>query len=93
MKWTINDIYKLRPFDTDCMDLYDLYYVLNQPHKVRFSFEGTTHEAEAVQEDGGIVIRFDEKWYRTIDDFFQKAELDGELLTTRYEELFDFEVE
>ena len=25
-------------------------------------------------------------------DFFQKAELEGELLTTRYEELYDFEV-
>lgn len=38
------------------------------------------------------MIRFDNEWFRTIDDFFQKAELDGELLTTRYEELYDFEV-
>ena len=50
------------------------------------------HEVEAVEEEGAIVIRFDNEWFRTIDDFFQKAELDGELLTTRYEELYDFEV-
>ena len=37
-------------------------------------------------------IRFDSSWYRDIDDFFKKAELDGELLTMRYEELYDFEV-
>ena len=47
---------------------------------------------EAVEEDGEIHIRFDDRWFRTVDDFFRKAELDGELLTTRYEELFDFEV-
>ena len=74
------------------MWLYDLYYLLLSPVKVRFSFEGTSHEVEALEEDGGIVIRFDDQWYRTVDDFFQKAELDGEKLTTLYEELYDFEV-
>lgn len=92
MKWMTEDIYKLREFDTEGMWLYDLYYLLKTPKKVRFKFEETPHEVEAVEEDGAIVIRFDDRWFRTIDDFFQKAELDGELLTTRYEELYDFEV-
>lgn len=92
MKWMTEDIYKLREFDTEGMWLYDLYFLLNTPKKVRFKFEETPHEVEAVEEDGAIVIRFDDRWFRTIDDFFQKAELDGELLTTRYEELYDFEV-
>ena len=92
MKWMIEDIYKLREFDSDFIELYDLYYVLNNPSKVHFSFENKEHEVESVKEEGGIVIRFDDKWFRDIDDFFKKAELDGELLTTRYEELFDFEV-
>lgn len=93
MKWLIVDTYKLREFDPDFMDLYDLYHVLYTPHKVTFFFEGAPHEAESVEEDGGMSIRFDNHWYRTIDDFFKKAELDGELLTTRYEELYDFAVE
>ena len=47
---------------------------------------------EAVSEDGALVVRFDDRWFRTVDDFFQKAELGGELVTTCYEELYDFEV-
>ena len=92
MKWMIEDTYKLREFDPNFTELYDLYYVLNEPAKVRFSFEDKEYEVESVKEEGGIVIRFDGKWFRDVDDFFKKAELDGELLTTRYEELYDFEV-
>lgn len=92
MKWMIADIYKLREFDPAFMNLYDLYHVLAAPAKVRFTYEGSAHEAESVKEDGQIAVRFDKKWYRTVDDFFKKAEIDGELLTTLYEELFDFEI-
>ena len=92
MKWTIEDIYKLREFDKEDIWMYDLYYLLTSPVKVKFSFEDDAHEVEAVEEDGAVVIHFDDKWFRTVDDFFQKAELDGELLTMRYEELYDFEV-
>ena len=92
MKWMIQDIYRLRAFPKDGFSLYDLYYLLEQPVKIRFTFEGKPHEVEAVHEDEQIVIRFDDKWFRTADDFFGKAELDGEYLTSRYEELFDFEV-
>ena len=91
MKWMIEDIYKLREFDPDFFELYDLYYVLGKPAKVRFSFEDSNHEVESLKEDGALVIRFDGKWFRDIDDFFKKAELGGELLTTRYAELYDFE--
>ena len=38
------------------------------------------------------VIRFDDEWYRTADDYFAKAQIGGELLTTLYEELYGFEV-
>ena len=88
----IGDIYQLRTFSKEVFDLYDLYYLMLTPVKIRFTFEGDTHEVEASEEDGQIAIRFDDRWFRTIDDFFLKAELDGELLTSRYEELFDFEV-
>ena len=92
MKWMIADIYELREFDPASMDLYDLYHILAVPAKVRFTFEGIPHEAESMKEDELIAVRFDRKWYRTVDDFFKKAEIDGELLTTLYEELFDFEI-
>jgi len=92
MKWMIEDIYRLREFDREDVRLYDLCYLLVSPAKVRFRFEDGAHEVEAVEEDGAVVIRFDDGWFRTADDFFRNAELDGELITTRYEELYDFEV-
>ena len=93
MKWLVSDVYKLRPLDTDFLDLYDLYEVLRRPAKVTFTYEEETHEVEAVPEDGQLSIRYDDKWFRTVDDFFKKAEAGGELLTTVYEDLYDFEVE
>ncbi len=92
MKWMIEDIYRLREFSRENIRLYDLYYLLTAPVKLSFRFENTVHEIEALEEDGSIVIRFDDQWFRTVDDFFRKAELDGELITLRYEELYDFEV-
>lgn len=92
MKWMIGDVYRLRPFDPETADLYDLYYLAQHPGLVTFSYEGEPHEVESVLENGQVVIRFDEKWYRTIDDFFQKAELDDVPITTLYEELLDFKV-
>lgn len=92
MKWMINDIYKLREFDPENFEFYDLYYLLQEPVKVRFRFEDQTCEVEMSEENGEPGIRFGEIWYHTVDDFFQKATLEGELLTMRYEELYDFEV-
>lgn len=92
MKWMITDIYKLRPFDKSSFGLYDLYYLLQTPGKIHFTFEEEPHEVEAVSEQGQLAIRFDDQWFRSVDDFFQKAELEGEYLTSCYEELFDFEV-
>ena len=92
MRRMIGDIYRLKPFDSKNFSLYDLYYVLAQPARVRFLYAAEPYEVRSVEEDGGVVISFDGKWYRTADDFFAKAALDGELLTTLYMELTDFEV-
>ena len=92
MKWMIADIYKLREFDPEDMELYDLYHVLSSPAKVRFSFEGNVHEAEAVSEEEMLPVCFDGKWFRSVDEFFKKAELGGEHITTLYQELYDFEI-
>lgn len=44
MKWIIQDIYKLRKFDSSHMDLYDLYYLLQTPQHLSFRFEGKKHD-------------------------------------------------
>ena len=92
MKRLIADVYELTELDPGFIGLYDLYEILKTPAKVEFSFEEERYEVESVPEKEGMVIRFGDTWYRTVDDFFQKAELDGERLTSRYEEVYDFAV-
>ncbi len=92
MKELTGKIYGLREIDPDNIGLFDLYELLRKPCLVQFSFEDVAHEVEACEENGAVVIRFDDDWYRTVDDFFDKAQIGEELLTTLYEELYGFEV-
>lgn len=92
MKWLEDDLYELIDFDKDDFDLYDLYYLAKSPVKVRFYFEGKEQRWETVEEDGEIVIHFNDKWYKTREDFFAKACIDDLPLTHIYDTLYDFEV-
>ena len=92
MKELVGKIYESRETDPDEIGLYDLYELLKAPCLVRFFFEGEMHETEAAEEAGAVVIRFDDEWYRTADDYFARAQIGEELLTTLYEELYGFEV-
>ncbi len=93
MKWMIWDIYRLEDVDPAFIGLYDLYEILKKPAKVSFSFEDERYEVESSPEGSEMAIRFGNKWFRSVDDFFRKAELDGELLTSRYEEVYGFEID
>lgn len=92
MKWLIQDVYQLRKFDEEAFGLYDLFYLLQQPLKVLFSFDGDEHEIESAEEEAAIAVRLEDQWYRTIDDFFLKAELDGVQLTFLEDDLYDFRI-
>ena len=98
MKELVGKIHELRrkgpdqAAEPDDIGLYDLYELLKAPCLVRFFFEGEMHETEAAEEAGAVVIRFDDEWYRTADDYFARAQIGEELLTTLYEELYGFEV-
>lgn len=92
MMWLIDDVYKLTDFDPEEFDFYDLYHLAKAPVKVRFYYENKEQIWEVVEEDGELVIRFNNKWYRTREDFFAKACIDGTPLTHIYDALYDFEV-
>ena len=93
MKWLIQDLYKLMKPDRDNIDLYDLYYYLEKPVKISFKYMDRTYHVECVNEDGENVIRFEDKWFRSVDDFFRKAKIGGKLLTDIYRRLNGFEIE
>ena len=93
MKFLIRDIYSLTDFDPWNFSLYDLYWLMREPKKVRFFYEGEEHRVESMVEDGQCVLCLDgEHWFRTVDDFFLKAELSRRLLVTLGDELDLFEV-
>lgn len=93
MKWLIEDLYKLTEFDDTDMDFFDLYYVLKKPVTVTFIYNDETHTIKTVEENGLVSINLDDtKWYKTVDDFFQNAEINHTALTDIYEDLYDFEL-
>ena len=92
MRWIISELYDIVAFDSDNFDVYDLFYILKEPHKVSFDFEGKTYIVESKIEDDECVICFNDKWYRNIDDFFNKAYLKEYHLTEIYNYLDNFEV-
>lgn len=93
MKWLIDDLYKLIEFDEDYFDFFDLYYLLNTPHKIRFFYEDEEMNLESVMEGDECVVCFNGKWYHSRDDFFKDAATkDGTKLTAIYGDLYGFEV-
>ena len=93
MKWLIDDLYQLVAFDENDFDFFDLYYLLNRPSKVTFTYAGETQYLESMPEDGAYVVHFNDKWYHDRDEFFAKACVGDQRLTAIYYQLEDFEVE
>ena len=93
MKGIVEELTLLGVQDPSALDLYDLYTVLQRPGTVRFRYGGKAYQVEAAEEeDGSVAVRFRGKWYRSVDDFFEQALLDGERLPALYWGLSGFEV-
>lgn len=92
MMWLIDDLYKIIPFDYDNFDFYDLYYLLTKPCTVSFCKGHGGYIINVTEEEGAVAIEFGGKWFRTREEFFGKATLGGEKLTSIYADLYGFEV-
>ena len=92
MKWLVANTYLLRAFDPDQMELYDLFYVLAAPAKVRFSCRGKSRLIESWRNGDVMSVRFDGTSYLSVDDFFELAQIEGKLLTALRPELTGFTI-
>jgi hypothetical protein len=92
MKWLVDDLYTLIPFDERQMDLYDLYYVLRSPHKVSFMYDSKVQNLESVMEGNECTVCFNGKWFRSRDDFFKDACIGDVKLTALYDDVYGFEI-
>lgn len=92
MRTLIGELYALTEFDPADFDLYDLYYLLEKPASVQFTYRGKKHSVRALCEDGACPIQFEGAWYRTPDDFIRGAKLGDAYLTDIAPRLRAFEV-
>jgi TPR repeat protein len=95
MKNLICELYSMIPFDGTNFDFYDLYYLLEKPVKVHFTFnfDWKPHTIEStLEDDGTIAICFDGKWFRTFDDVITKGKIEGNPIALSTWRMKDFEV-
>ena len=93
MKWLMEDLNRLpETMRLDENDLYDLFIALKEPAEIRFRYRKKEHTIRSVMEDGACAVCFDEKWYRSVDDFFAKAKINDRLLTNMYQDLYGWKV-
>ena len=92
MMWLIDDLYEIMEFDKSVFDLYDLFYLLKTPNKVKFRYENKEYKVESVMEGKECVVNFNGKWFHDRKEFFNNATIDEEKLTDLYDDLYGFEV-
>ena len=84
-------LYELTPFDKECMDFYDLFYLTKDPGDFYFKL-GRKKYRITVADDDEKAIEFAGKWYRDFADFCRKAEIKDQKFTTLYDDFYDWEV-
>lgn len=92
MKWMIDDLYEMLPFDEGEFDFFDLYYLLKTPHKISFRYEGQRVEVKSETEGEECVVCFEGKWFHSRDDFFKDAAINDIKLTSVNDELYAFKL-
>lgn len=85
-------LHRLSSYQPDEYDLYDLYWLMKEPVKVRFGHDGERFLVKSFYEDGEIHIKFGSRAYRSVADFIERAEIDGTRIQALFFELDSMEV-
>ena len=88
----VDRYYQLVDFEEKDLDLYTMSYLMKNPVMIHFMYNNETFEVETVDEEGEIVVRFGEKWYRSVEDFYMDARIGENSITSLAYEFYDFEV-
>jgi len=92
MMWLIDDLYSMMEFDNENFDFYDLYYLLTKPNKIKFLYNDNEYMVESELDGNECVIKFNNRWYHDRKEFFSKATIEDEKLTSIYDELYGFKL-
>lgn len=85
-------LYKLIPYNRQRAGFYDLFYLTQHPGKYLLKHSGKDVLLEVTEEDGEYALNCDGKWYRSFEEFCQKATYGNEKYTSIYDEFYDVEV-
>ena len=88
----VDALYKVRDFDYDDITFYDLFYLMDRYKNISFKYQGEIYSVETDDSLEQPAIKFGDKWYKTKQDFFEKARIEEKLLTAIYDDLYKFEV-
>ena len=92
MKNIVKAIHEMVGFDETDFDCFDLIEVFDKPMKVIFRHNHKRYEVESVKDEEGCSVRFVDKWYRSAEDFLERAEIDSKKIVEINMELYGFEV-
>ncbi len=92
MQKIVLKLYSLIKFGDIDVELYDLYYVFQQPANVYLKLKGKAYNVISTKQVGKTAIYFENKWYSSPIDFFYNAKIGEKYLMELYDELYDFEV-
>lgn len=93
MKDLVSRIYTLIRFDEENFSFYDLYYLSNKPCTVLFRYGKNLHVVNCIEENGHIVIQFDDAWFEDIDSLMERGKINNRRLTEIQDRFYSFEVE
>lgn len=79
---------KISSKDKKQLGIYDLFWISKKECKIAFLYKNRRFIIDVTEGN----IRFENKWYRSAADFFEKAEIDARKIVYLYDELFDMEV-
>lgn len=74
MKYLIRDLYSMTEIDIDYIDWFDLYYVLQYPAIVKFSFKSKEYVIDATNPKD---IVLNDNHYENVEDLFQRGTVDN----------------
>ena len=92
MKRLVNKMYQTGRYRRRSYDLYDLYVLLEKHDAVRFNCYDTDYTVEMIEDKEGKIVRFGEKYYRSVEDFMARGTIEGERIEALFYDITDVEV-
>ncbi len=82
MSGIIENLYKYDPDMKYDKSIYDLIHLVKKEGTYKFSARGKIYEITSEADGELISILFDGKWYKSIQEFFINAKIDGYIITS-----------